>query len=182
MISPEATKFQQYQISYGVSLGGGNEWFQNGHFLLTMPIYGKSTCKFSPEPRKLWSWILVYSIRDIRSTKCVQMMILDWPLTFLYQGQICFDVYLYGENVEKLVSQNVLKSNARLKFTICDQSIKTLNTIKILGFGEKYFLKYGHSGHLGGWTAAILTLYQSPDPGAFTWNLINIGPSEMKLF
>ena len=33
-------------------------------------------------PRKLWGWILVYSIGDARSTKFIQIMILGWPLTF----------------------------------------------------------------------------------------------------
>ena len=65
----------------------------------------------SPEPRKLWGWILVYSIEDSRCTKCVQMMTLSWPLTFLRQDQICVPMQLYGENVEKFFSQNVWKTN-----------------------------------------------------------------------
>ena len=48
---------------------------------------------------------------DTKSTKFIQMMILDWPLTFLRQGQICIPMHLYGENVEKSFSQNVLKTN-----------------------------------------------------------------------
>ena len=52
--------------------------------MAAMSIYGKNTSP-SPELRKLWGWILVYSIRDSRSTNYVQMMILGWPLTFLLQ-------------------------------------------------------------------------------------------------
>ena len=39
------------------------------------------------------------------------MMTLGWHLSFLRQGQICVPMYLYGENTEKSVSQNVLKTN-----------------------------------------------------------------------
>ena len=31
-------------------------------------------------------------------------------LTFLWQGQICVSMYLYGENIEISVSENVLKT------------------------------------------------------------------------
>ena len=49
---------------------------------------------------------------DSRSTKFVQIMTLDCPLTFLRQGQIFVPMHLNGENVEeKLFSQNVLNSN-----------------------------------------------------------------------
>ena len=48
---------------------------------------------------------------DSRSTKFVQMVTLGGPLTFLQQGQICVPMDLYGENVEKSFSQNVLKIN-----------------------------------------------------------------------
>ena len=54
------------------------------------------------------SW---YSIEDSRSAKFVQMMTLGSPFTFLRQGQICVPVHLYGENVEKSLSQNLLKAN-----------------------------------------------------------------------
>ena len=65
----------------------------------------------SPEPRKLWGIILVYSIVDWRSTKIVQIMVEGWSLTILQQGQICAPMYLYGENVKKSFSQNVLNTN-----------------------------------------------------------------------
>ena len=44
----------------------------------------------SPEPRKVWGGILVYSIgiRDSMSTKVFQMMILGY-LSFSRYGQIC---------------------------------------------------------------------------------------------
>ena len=38
-------------------------------------------------------------------------MTLGWPLTFLRQGQIRVPMHLYGENVEKSFSQNVLKTD-----------------------------------------------------------------------
>ena len=74
-----------------------------------MFIYGKNTEK-PPEPRKLQGWILVYSIWDSRSTKFVEVMILEWHLTFLWQGQICIPILLYGENVGKSFSKNVLNT------------------------------------------------------------------------
>ena len=42
----------------------------------------------SPEPSKLWGWILVYSIGDARSTDFVQMQFPGLPLTFLGRCQI----------------------------------------------------------------------------------------------
>ena len=39
------------------------------------------------------------------------MMTVSGPLTFLWQGQNCVPMHLYGDNVEKLFSQNVLKTN-----------------------------------------------------------------------
>ena len=60
---------------------------------------------FSPEPRKLQGWILVYSIRGLRSTKFSQMMILEWPLTFLckvkfanvqYQKKVVWHLQFYS--------------------------------------------------------------------------------------
>ena len=40
------------------------------------------------------------------ATKFVQMMISGWLLTFIGHDQVCFPMCLYGENVEKLFSQN----------------------------------------------------------------------------
>ena len=53
----------------------------------------------------------MYNLEDLRSTKFVQMMTVSGPLTFLQQRQICIPMHLYGENVEKSFSQNVLKTN-----------------------------------------------------------------------
>ena len=39
------------------------------------------------------------------------MVTVSAPLTFLWQGQIYVPMHLYGENVEKSFSQNVLKTN-----------------------------------------------------------------------
>ena len=49
-------------------------------------------------------------------------MIVGWPLTFLQQDQICVPMHLYGENVEKFCSQNVLKTAEAYNV---DQSGKT---------------------------------------------------------
>ena len=53
------------------------------------PYMVKRLKSASPELRKLWVWILVYSIGDSMSTKFVEMTILGWLLTFLWYGQIC---------------------------------------------------------------------------------------------
>ena len=39
------------------------------------------------------------------------MMMLEWRFIFLRQGHICIPIHLYGENVEKPLSQNLLKTN-----------------------------------------------------------------------
>ena len=58
----------------------------------------------SLEPNKPWGLIFAQIIGDRRSTKIVKMMVLH--LTFLWQGQVCFPMHLYGpytiiwENVE----------------------------------------------------------------------------------
>ena len=69
----------QTQISYGGSLGRGNEsLFKNGPGHMTKmaatPIYGKKPFKnqSSPEPEGRWPWDLVCSIGDVGSTKFVQ--------------------------------------------------------------------------------------------------------------
>ena len=41
-------------------------------------------------------WKLVYSIGYSSTTKVVQMMTLGWPWPFLWHGQICFLMLLYG--------------------------------------------------------------------------------------
>ena len=82
-----------------------------------MPIYGKTTWKSSSaEPRKLQGWILVYSIQDLRSTKFSQMMILWWPLTFLWQCQICSPIFLYGEN--EAILEESCKASADMQWPI----------------------------------------------------------------
>ena len=99
------------------SVTGGLKICSDGHSPLSkmaaMPMYGKHTWKSSsPEPRKLYSWILVYGIVYSRSTKFVQMMLIDWPLNILGQGKICIPMHLFGENIEKSFSQNVLITNS----------------------------------------------------------------------
>ena len=96
-----------HQISHGAFFwkGVGNvfEWFR------AMVQDGCHADIWLKALKKLWGWILVYSINS-RSAKSVQTMVMDWPLTFL--KQICAFKYLYGENVEKSFSYYVLKTNA----------------------------------------------------------------------
>ena len=94
--------------------------FTNGSAALTkvaaMPIYGKNTLKiFLSRMKKALR--LNLGIKDSRSTRFVQMVILAWPLTFLRHGQIRVPMHLCGENIEKLFSQNVLKSNGYIMKT-----------------------------------------------------------------
>ena len=52
-------------------------------------IYGKKPLKSSsPDPDKGWPWDLLCSIGEVRPTKFVQIMILDWPWPAKRQGQI----------------------------------------------------------------------------------------------
>ena len=59
----------------------------------------KTHLKIFSRTKKASRLNLIYSIRDLRSTKFSQMMILGWSLTFLWQGQICSPIFFYGENV-----------------------------------------------------------------------------------
>ena len=55
------------------------------------------------------------------------MMIEGLPLTFLWQGQICVPMHLYGENVEKSFFQNVLMGpSVKRMFTICPNGFAPL--------------------------------------------------------
>ena len=75
--------------------------------MTAIPIYVKRHLKASsPESSKLGGWIFVYSIRDLRFTKFVQVMILGWPLTFLRQGHICVPIQIWL----KIIFSNVLKT------------------------------------------------------------------------
>ena len=73
--------------------------------------------KFSYQPgirsNEAESW---YIASGLKSTKFIRMMTLGWPFTFLWQGllwqgQICVLIHVYGDNVEKSFSENVLKTN-----------------------------------------------------------------------
>ena len=75
------------------------------------PYMVKHLKSSSPEPRKLWSWILVYSIAVSSSTKFVQMMIVGSPLTFLRQCQICVSIVCMWEKLKNpLLFQYVFKT------------------------------------------------------------------------
>ena len=61
--------------------------------MAAMPIYGKNTkIPSSPESRKLWGWILIYSIGDTWSTDFVQMMVVGWLLT-----NLCPHTFVWGK-------------------------------------------------------------------------------------
>ena len=71
--------------------------------MAAMLIYGKTLRKSSPpEPRNLESWNLVYNICDSRPTKFIQMMILCWPLTFLWKGQLTLICIYMGKILKSL--------------------------------------------------------------------------------
>ena len=67
------TTWAIFTISFGAFCWKGIDNCLNGSVPLnkmaSMPIYGKNTYKSFPEPRKFWSWILVYSFKDSGSTK-----------------------------------------------------------------------------------------------------------------
>ena len=83
-------------------------------------IFHVKTLKSSPEPRKLWGWVLVYSIGDSRSSKFVQIMTLGWPLNFLQQGQICVPIHCTG----KILKNYFLKMYKRLMAEIYNVWLK----------------------------------------------------------
>ena len=71
-----------------------------GHMtkMIAMPLYGKNLkISSSLEPKGLWSWNLVCSIRCSSITKFIQMMTLGWPWPILRQGQIWSFMLLYGK-------------------------------------------------------------------------------------
>ena len=75
--------------------------------------YGEKLQKyFSLEPRGRWLWNLVYSIGYSRTI--FHMMTLGWPWLFLWQGQICFRMFLHGW---KLIQHWVL-----MYFHVCSNS------------------------------------------------------------
>ena len=118
---------------------------------------------------------MVYSIGDSRSTKFVQMMMLGWPLTFLWLGQICIAILLYLENVENLFSETVLKTNGwNLQ---CMIKVVELFTIKISSPGSYTPLPLGYvhvENHV------IFKVFFSPKPldqisPDFTWSFLSKG-------
>ena len=50
------------------------------------------------QKRMPWGWIFAQFIRDGRYTKVAKMMVVYWPLTFLWRGQVCFPMHLYGHH------------------------------------------------------------------------------------
>ena len=102
----------QSQISFGASMGWGNEslfnWSSHMTKMATMPIYGKNLKKSSSlEPKGRWPWNLVCSIGCSSTTNFVQMMILGWPWPILRQGQIWSLMLLYGKKVKQWIFQKL---------------------------------------------------------------------------
>ena len=56
--------------------------------------------------------LLLWCFFQTKYTKFVQIMTLGCHLTYLRQGQICVSMQLYGENIAKSFSHNVLKTNS----------------------------------------------------------------------
>ena len=89
---------QFQQISQGPSVERVLTIFSNGcpslNKMAAMTIYGKITLKSSPaEPKTSMAetWYIALRTQGLPS---LFMMILDWPLTFLQQGQICIPIHL----------------------------------------------------------------------------------------
>ena len=70
------------------------------------------------------------------------MMTVGWPLIFLRQCQMCVPIHLYGENVEKSFSQNVLKDNG--------QNLQCMtNVVKLFSYNQN-FVPWGLTTSLNG--------------------------------
>ena len=83
----------QSQISYGASMGWGNEsllkWSWWHDKMAAMAICGKNLKKSSsPEPKGQWPWILVCILGCLSTTKFAQIMTLGW--TWLYYSNVKF--------------------------------------------------------------------------------------------
>ena len=51
----------------------------------------------------LWGWIFAWIIGDRGSTKVAKIKVIHWHLTFLWQGQVCFLMHLYGKKHLKIL-------------------------------------------------------------------------------
>ena len=96
------------QISYGASRGNESllKWSPSVDQDGCHAIYGKNLSKSSsPEPRMPWGWIFAQIIRDRRSTKVAQRIVVHWCLTFLRQGHSLPYAYVWAPYVwiEKLL-------------------------------------------------------------------------------
>ena len=89
----------------------------------------------SPEPRNFLDWILVYVALGTQGLPFVQMMILGWPLTFLWQVQICIPI----QNVEKSFSENALKANGWNLQCL----IKVVKVVKLVSYNQN-FIPWGY--------------------------------------
>ena len=112
----------------------------------------------------------MYIIGDSRSTKSVQMMVVGWPLTFLRQGQICAPLphphpqhTFVWENVEKSVSQYVLKTNGwHLQRMIKETKLFSYRYLPfLLGYIHvlnREIFKRRHRFHMGSSVERMLTI------------------------
>ena len=103
------------QISYGASMGWGNESLfkrprSHDQDSSHAHIWQNLKKSFSPEPKGWWHWNLVCSIGCLNTTKFVQMMNLGWPWPILQQGQMCSLKRLYGKKVKQWIFQKPLSS------------------------------------------------------------------------
>ena len=89
-----------FKLHVEPSVKGGFKIFTNGYCqMAAMPVYMVKILRNlfqNQESFEAESWC----IGDSRSTKFVQSMTLGWPLTFLWQGQICIPMHLYAKNIE----------------------------------------------------------------------------------
>ena len=85
------------------------------NMIKTLKILQKTS---SSEPRKLWGWILVHSIRDNFYNVFSKY---DRRLTYNFfsqQGQIRISMHLYVENIEKSFSQCIKTNGWNLQWII----------------------------------------------------------------
>ena len=60
----------------------------------------------------------------------INQMTVSWTLTRLQKGQICITMHLYGENVEKSIPQNVLKTNGL--------NLRVIEVVKRISYNQMY--------------------------------------------
>ena len=93
---------------------GGTKVCSNGHGhmikVAAMPIYGKNLkSSFTQEPKGLWPWNLICSIKCSNPSKFVQIFTVGWPWPILRQGQIWSLMLLYGKKSKTMdISETIV--------------------------------------------------------------------------